>query len=56
MIEIPTIVTVPLRHEVRRRRQEALRDLLFFDILSDPNGNLTNSVWTNERDSKSGDP
>ncbi len=54
MIEIPIIVTVPLRHEVRRRRQEALRDLLFFDILSDPNRNLTNSVWTNERDSMSG--
>jgi tRNA pseudouridine38-40 synthase len=54
MIEIPTIVTVPFRHEVRRRRQEALIELFFFDILSGPSLDLTKSDWTNEPDSMSG--
>lgn len=54
MIEIPTIVTVPFRHEVRRRRQEALIELFFFDILSGLSRDLTKSDWTNGPDSMRG--
>jgi tRNA pseudouridine38-40 synthase len=55
VIEIPTIVTVPFRHEVRRRRREALIELFFYDILSGLSHDLTRSDWTNGPNSMSGD-